>query len=125
MGCDVAQIVKSFVFLADDDPLLFLVSGGNRLDPERAARVAKVDRLEKTDATTVNESRATRSEPLPHSGHAQPLAVFMDEDLLAHERVWAAPGRPDSLFAVDPQRLQEATRSGRREAEGRLTRGRN
>jgi prolyl-tRNA editing enzyme YbaK/EbsC (Cys-tRNA(Pro) deacylase) len=45
----------------------------------------------------------------PPFGHAQRLAVFMDEDLLAHERVWAAAGRPDAVFAVDPKRLRDAT----------------
>ena len=109
IGCDVAQIVKSLVFVAGDDPLLFLVSGANRLDAERAARVASVDRLEKADAATVKRTTGYSIGATPPFGHAQPLAVFMDEDLLAHERVWAAAGRPDSVFGVHPQRLQEAT----------------
>jgi prolyl-tRNA editing enzyme YbaK/EbsC (Cys-tRNA(Pro) deacylase) len=33
----------------------------------------------------------------------------MDADLLAFEEVWAAAGRPDSVFGVSPQKLQEAT----------------
>jgi prolyl-tRNA editing enzyme YbaK/EbsC (Cys-tRNA(Pro) deacylase) len=33
----------------------------------------------------------------------------MDADLLAVDEVWAAAGRPDSVFPVDPKKLQEAT----------------
>ena len=109
IGCDVAQIVKSLVFVADDGPLLFLVSGANRLDPERGARVASVQRLDKADAATVKRTTGYSIGATPPFGHAQPLAVFMDEDLLTHERVWAAAGRPDSVFGIDPKRLQEAT----------------
>jgi Cys-tRNA(Pro) deacylase len=109
IGCDVAQIVKSLVFMADDGPLLFLVSGANRLDLERAARVAGVDRLEKADAATVKRTTGYSIGATPPFGHAQRLGVFMDEDLLAHERVWAAAGRADAVFAVDPKRLRDTT----------------
>jgi hypothetical protein len=32
IGCDVAQIVKSLVFMADEGPVLVLTSGANRVD---------------------------------------------------------------------------------------------
>ena len=35
IGCDVAQIVKSLVFMAEDGPFLALTSGANRADPAR------------------------------------------------------------------------------------------
>ena len=37
IGCDVAQIVKSLVFVADDVPVLALTSGRNRVDPSKVA----------------------------------------------------------------------------------------
>jgi len=33
--------------------------------------------------------------------------VFMDRDLLGYEVVWAAAGRPDSVFEIEPERLRE------------------
>jgi prolyl-tRNA editing enzyme YbaK/EbsC (Cys-tRNA(Pro) deacylase) len=109
IGCDVAQIVKSLVFVAGGSPLLFLVSGANRLDLERAARVAGVEQLGKADATMVKQATGYSIGATPPFGHAQRLTVFMDEDLLEHETVWAAAGRPDSVFGVDPKLLQKAT----------------
>jgi prolyl-tRNA editing enzyme YbaK/EbsC (Cys-tRNA(Pro) deacylase) len=65
--------------------------------------------LEKADAATVKQATGYSIGATPPFGHANRLAVLMDEDLLEHETVWAAAGRPDSVFAVDPKLLQKAT----------------
>src|SRR2546427_10986284 len=43
-GTSVGQIVKSLVFLAGGAPVLALVSGANRLDPDRLAAPTRVAR---------------------------------------------------------------------------------
>ena len=40
IGCEVGQIVKSLVFVADGDPVLALTSGANRVDVGRLATLA-------------------------------------------------------------------------------------
>ena len=45
---------------------------------------------------------------IPPFGHASPLTVFVDADLLAHLRVWAAAGTPHAVFAVEPGALAAA-----------------
>jgi prolyl-tRNA editing enzyme YbaK/EbsC (Cys-tRNA(Pro) deacylase) len=35
----------------------------------------------------------------------------MDRDLLAHPVVWAAAGRPDSVFEINPERLRELSQA--------------
>ena len=37
------------------------------------------------------------------------MTVYMDEDLLWFDEVWAAAGRVDAVFPADPQALKEAT----------------
>jgi prolyl-tRNA editing enzyme YbaK/EbsC (Cys-tRNA(Pro) deacylase) len=49
---------------------------------------------------------------VPPFGHAGDLPVIVDEDLLRFERVWAAGGRPDTVFPIDPSQLT-ATTGGR------------
>ena len=44
---------------------------------------------------------------VPPFGHATDVPVFMDRDLLAYSEVWAAAGRPDSVFEIAPARLKE------------------
>jgi len=35
----------------------------------------------------------------------------MDRDLLGHRVVWAAAGRPDSVFEIEPERLRELSQA--------------
>jgi len=44
---------------------------------------------------------------VPPFGHVKPLSVYLDRDLLEYDVVWAAAGRPDSVFAITPKRLLE------------------
>src|SRR5712692_5644430 len=48
---------------------------------------------------------------VPPFGHAADLPVFMDRDRLGHQVVWAAAGRPDSVFEIDPDRLRELSQA--------------
>ncbi len=106
VGCDVAQIVKSLVFVASGKPVVALVSGANRLDEERLAEVAGRP-VTKADAETARAATGYAIGGVPPFGHATPVRVFMDRDLLDHTVVWAAAGRPDSVFEISPTRLRE------------------
>jgi prolyl-tRNA editing enzyme YbaK/EbsC (Cys-tRNA(Pro) deacylase) len=109
VGCDVAQIVKSLVFMAGGRPILLLVSGANRVDLTKGAAAAGTDVLTKADANAARAASGFSIGATPPFGHASEIAVFMDADLLAFDEVWAAGGRPDTVFPVSPRRLQEAT----------------
>jgi prolyl-tRNA editing enzyme YbaK/EbsC (Cys-tRNA(Pro) deacylase) len=111
IGCELGQIVKSLVFQAGDEPLLFLMSGANRLDTAKAMSAADVDALGKADAARAKEVTGYSIGATPPFGHAHDVRVFMDQDLLTYDDVWAAAGRPDSVFPVDPRALARATGS--------------
>jgi prolyl-tRNA editing enzyme YbaK/EbsC (Cys-tRNA(Pro) deacylase) len=108
VGCSVGQIVKSLVFDAGDRPVLFLMSGPNRVDLTKAAVVAGVSKLERADATKAREASGFSIGATPPLGHATALDVYMDEDLFGYDEVWAAAGRPDSVFRSDPKELARA-----------------
>lgn len=106
VGCEVGQIVKSLVFTAGGRPVVALVAGSNRLDPERLAALAGSP-VAKAGADEVRAATGFAIGGVPPFGHATPLPVYMDRDLLAHEVVWAAAGRPDTVFPIAPRRLAE------------------
>ncbi len=106
VGCDVAQIVKSLVFLAAGRPVVALVSGANRLDELKLAAVAG-EPVVKADASTARAATGYAIGGVPPFGHATGVPVYMDADLLRHRVVWAAAGRPDSVFEIEPGRLRE------------------
>lgn len=104
IGCELGQIVKSLVFVAAGRPVVALVGGANRLDPDRLAKVAG-EPVAKADAERTRVATGFAIGGVPPFGHLTPLPVFVDRDLLGYAVVWAAAGRPDSVFAIGPQRL--------------------
>ena len=106
VGCELGQIVKSLVFVAAGRPVVALVSGANRLDESRLAAAAG-EPVAKADAEMARQATGYSIGGVPPFGHASPVPVFMDRDLLAYDVVWAAAGRPDSVFEIEPARLRE------------------
>jgi prolyl-tRNA editing enzyme YbaK/EbsC (Cys-tRNA(Pro) deacylase) len=106
IGCDVGQIVKSLVFLVGGRPVVALVSGANRLDEARLASAAGGE-VGRADAATVREATGYSIGGVPPFGHDTELPVYCDRDLLQHPAVWAAAGRPDTVFEITPERLVE------------------
>ena len=105
VGCEVAQIVKSLVFVADAEPILALVSGANRVDLARLADALAAGQARRADGDEARTATGYAIGGVPPFGHARPLTVVVDRDLLAHERVWAAAGLPDAVFAIAPTEL--------------------
>ena len=101
IGCHVGQIVKSLVFMLDGKPVVLLVSGANRVDPARFE-----GRLAKADADLARAATGYSIGGVPPFGHDQPVPVFMDRDLERYDVVWAAAGRPDSVFPISPSELR-------------------
>ncbi|TMD39439.1 MAG: YbaK/EbsC family protein [Chloroflexi bacterium] len=110
VGCEVGQIVKSLVFIAAGRPVVALVSGANRLDEGRLAAVAG-DPVAKADADTARTATGYAIGGVPPFGHATEVPVFMDRDLFGYRSVWAAAGRPDSVFEIQPERLRELSKA--------------
>jgi prolyl-tRNA editing enzyme YbaK/EbsC (Cys-tRNA(Pro) deacylase) len=106
----VAQIVKSLVFVAGGRPVVALVSGANRLDEARLGKVAG-EPVMKADAETARAATGYAIGGVPPFGHATDVPVFMDRDLFSHSVVWAAAGRPDSVFEIQPERLRELSKA--------------
>lgn len=109
VGCAVAQIVKSLVFVVDGRPVVALVSGADRLDPERLAAALGAERVHRADGDAVRAATGFAIGGVPPFGHARPLPVLMDRRLLQHDVVWAAAGRPDAVFSAGPEELRRAS----------------
>jgi prolyl-tRNA editing enzyme YbaK/EbsC (Cys-tRNA(Pro) deacylase) len=108
-GTTPAQIVKSLIFEGKDSgrPLLFLVSGKNRVD-EKAVAGRIGEKLKRPDAQRVRDITGYAIGGIPPIGHPSPLTAYVDPDLLAFDIVWAAAGTPNAVFPVDPRKLAAA-----------------
>ena len=110
VGCTVAQIAKSIVFRASrsDRPVLVIASGANRVDEARVG-AALGEALAKADADFVRRTTGFAIGGVPPLGHAGAVEIFIDEDLMAHEAIWAAAGTPRALFRLTPDELRRMT----------------
>jgi prolyl-tRNA editing enzyme YbaK/EbsC (Cys-tRNA(Pro) deacylase) len=109
IGCHVAQIVKSLVFVADGRPVVALVSGVDRLDLERLAATLGATDVRRAGGDEVRRATGYPIGGVPPFGHTEPLEVLADEHLFAHDEVWAAAGLPDAVFRSTPAALAEAS----------------
>jgi prolyl-tRNA editing enzyme YbaK/EbsC (Cys-tRNA(Pro) deacylase) len=109
VGCDESEIAKSIVFVADGDPVVCVASGHHRIDTEKLADLLDVAEIRQAKADEVRAATGYAIGGVPPFGHDLP--VLFDEELLSHERVWAAAGDPHSLFEVNPRELADCIRA--------------
>lgn len=111
VDCAVDQIVKSLLFTVDDDAVLCLTAGGNRVD--EAALAGEFD----ADSSSVSMASPDRVRDVtgwaiggvPPICHERSVPTVLDPTLPTFDRVWAAAGTPSSMWAVDPDRLRDLT----------------
>ena len=115
IGCTVAQIVKSLLFVVDGQPTMALVSGHNRLDEAKLAALCGVGRkkVKRADADTVRAATGFVIGGVPPFGHQAKLPVYIDQDFWQFEVIWAAAGTPNAVFAITPDELVRVTKGVR------------
>ena len=118
VGAELGQIVKSLVFAVDDELVLVLVSGANRLDTRKLGTLAH-GRVERAEAEAVRVATGFAIGGIPPIAHARPLAVWCDADLLTL-RHGVGRGRHAARGLPDRARRPGARhgRDGRRPAGG-------
>ena len=109
-GCQVGQIVKALIFKGKEthQPILVAASGANRVNEKKIANLIS-EPLAKADAEFVREKTGFAIGGVPPVGHVQRIRIFIDEDLLQYDEIWAAAGTPKAIFKLTPQELQEIT----------------
>lgn len=108
VGTPLACIVKSLVFLADSSPILVLVSGSNRVSTARLGEALGAT-IGRAGAAAVRDITGYAIGGVPPVGHATPLPVICDRDLLAYATVYAAAGTPNAVFPIAPHELARIT----------------
>ena len=108
IGTSVGQIVKSLLLLAEDSPVLALMSGANQLDLARLASLAGSS-IHKADAEAVRAATSYAIGGVPPLGFPNAIPTFIDRDLLQYETIWAAAGTPRHVFELAPSELVRIT----------------
>ena len=99
LGCEVAEIAKSVVFLASH-PAVVVVSGDRRVSVPKLSKFIGEARI-----ATADEVRDRTGFPIggvPPFPHGDGVAVLPDVSLTRFRSVWAAAGAPNAVFRMDP-----------------------
>lgn len=118
VGCKLAQIVKSLVLDCDGSPVVVLVPGDRRADARKVAqaagaRHAKVAGPDEVRTATGFEPGAVAPFPLPRVSR-----VFVDRQILVHDRVWIGAGSPNHLATLAPADLVRLAKAQPMDAVG-------
>ncbi|MEP3276275.1 MAG: YbaK/EbsC family protein [Stappiaceae bacterium] len=109
-ACDVAQIVKSLIFVGTESGALklLLVSGANQVNLDKAAEQVG-ETLVRADAKRVRKETGFAIGGVAPIGHLVPVETFIDRTLLGYDEVWAAAGAPSAIFKIAPADLVSMT----------------
>ena len=109
IGCEVGQIVKSLVFMADDRPVMAFTSGANRVDESKLAAAVEANDVRRATPEEARTATGFAVGGTPPFGHPEQLTCVVDPDLLSWDEIWAAAGTPDSVFRLTPAELLRVT----------------
>lgn len=115
VGCEVGQIVKSLVFIRDQDPghpqergaepVMVLCAGDRRVAAKRLG-------LRAADADLARAATGFSIGGIPPLGHDRSLPTLIDSSLRRFATVWCAAGTPHAVFEVETESLIAAIRGG-------------
>ncbi|MCU1491492.1 MAG: YbaK/prolyl-tRNA synthetase associated region [Acidimicrobiaceae bacterium] len=109
LGCEVAAIANSLVFLADGNAILVLTSGAHRVDPVLVAQRIGVGTMSRADPQQVRAATGQPIGAVSPVGHPRQLRVLIDSELRAHSTIWAAAGTPHTVFPTTFEELARIT----------------
>jgi prolyl-tRNA editing enzyme YbaK/EbsC (Cys-tRNA(Pro) deacylase) len=108
VGCTVAQIAKSIVLRAGEQVVLVIASGVNRVDVGKIA-AAVGQPVKPADGRWVRDVTGFAIGGVAPVGHLSPPRIFIDEDLMTLDPVFAAAGTPKHVFRTSAAELARMT----------------
>lgn len=109
LGVERGQIVKSLVFSCGGEPLLLLVAGDRRADPEKVGALLGAGPVERAHPELVREATGFPIGGVAPVAHLRRLRSFVDSSLRRFDRLWAAAGTPHAVFETEFDELVSLT----------------
>lgn len=111
IGTSLGSIVKSLVFMVEDQPIVVLAAGDQRIDDRKIAAIYEVGRKKVKIAKPEECIEHIGYTPggVPPFGHRTSVPIYVDETLKRFELVYAAGGSPHTIFPIPFNTLVEKT----------------
>jgi len=109
IGCSIAQIAKSLVFIdAGNNPVLVVASGANRVDETKVSHTLN-SVIHRADADFVKKTTGFSIGGVAPVAHDHKLPIVIDASLARFETIYAAAGHPYCVFATTAAELVRLT----------------
>ena len=100
LGCHVAEITKSLVFMADDEPLMVLMAGDRRVDVSKVSETVGAQQVRRAELEEARRHTGYSPGGTPPFGHVKAMTVLADRSITGNDVVWVAAGSPKTVFAI-------------------------
>jgi prolyl-tRNA editing enzyme YbaK/EbsC (Cys-tRNA(Pro) deacylase) len=108
LGAELGAIVKSLLFMLDDELILVLASGSHRVDTELLGEELG-GTLARASAKLVKEQTGQSIGGVAPLGHPQYIRTVVDVSLADFDEVWASAGHPRAVFPTTFDELVRIT----------------
>jgi prolyl-tRNA editing enzyme YbaK/EbsC (Cys-tRNA(Pro) deacylase) len=110
LGCTVAEIAKSVVFMGKK-PIVVITSGDKRVDVKKLEVIAG-QKVRVAGAEEVRELTGFPIGGVPPFPHNPGVMVLPDRSITRFQEVWAAAGSPNTVFRMGTVDLMNIVGSG-------------
>jgi prolyl-tRNA editing enzyme YbaK/EbsC (Cys-tRNA(Pro) deacylase) len=111
VGTTVDQIIKSILFMVDDQPVLAIACGLSSINRRALADVYGVGkkRIKLASPETVLEISGYEVGAMPPFGHRQPLTTLIDNRVLDFTDAYAGGGADNAIVHLNPRDILRVT----------------
>lgn len=111
INCELGQIVKSICFLIENQPIIVLTSGDQKVDDRKLAALYNVGRkkVKAADAVQLVEIYGYEPGSVPPLGHRSKIPTYIDQTLGRFDMLYAAGGAHNAIFPITLAQLEVAT----------------
>jgi prolyl-tRNA editing enzyme YbaK/EbsC (Cys-tRNA(Pro) deacylase) len=111
LGVEQGQIVKSVLFLADEQPVLVLMSGDMNVHNKKLKSLLRVRKVKIADPDTVVAVTGFAVGGVPPVAHLQPVPTFIDGSLSRFAEIYPAAGTANNMFRTTFEELAQLTKA--------------
>ncbi len=107
VGTQPERILKTLLFWIDDEPIVVIAKGPNRVEQRLLAGYFNLSRkrIGLIDAKNVLEITGYPVGAVPPVGHLRALKTLMDQSVLEEQEVYAGGGAENCLMRLSPAEL--------------------
>ncbi|MGE5311283.1 MAG: YbaK/EbsC family protein, partial [Nitrospirota bacterium] len=111
LGVEQSQIVKSVLFLADEQPVLVLMSGDMNVHSKKLKNLLGVRKVRIADPETVVAVTGFAVGGVPPVAHREAIPTLIDASLGRFAEIYPAAGTANNMFPTTFEELARLTKA--------------